>query len=72
MEKDSEKIKYLIGDLSKISEPQPFWVALSADQSRVVAFGKTLHEARKRAVKHFGPDAIFMKIIAFDQEGGGY
>lgn len=54
-------------DLTKLLAPYcSGWVALSADQRRVLGAGETLQEARERALERseFGAiNAVFVKVI---------
>jgi hypothetical protein len=60
--------KLPVSDLSELLKPyRSGWVALSSDESHVVAFGETLHDAREQAKHKFAPDAIFVKVIPPDQ-----
>jgi hypothetical protein len=68
MRRLSPKTEFPLSDLSDLLKPyESGWVALSADQNQVVAFGKTLHDARERALDRFVPDAVFVKVIPPDQ-----
>ena len=64
MNRHSLNREFPIPDLSELLKPyKSGWVALSADQSQVVASAKTLHDARKQASDRFAPDAVFVKVI---------
>ncbi len=64
MNRHSLNREFLIPDLSELLKPyKSGWVALSADQTRVVASAETLHDAREQASNRFAPDAVFVKVI---------
>lgn len=61
----------LAPDLTKLLAPYSSgWVALSADQRRVLGAGETLQEACDRALERFkfnAVDAVYVKVIRPDQ-----
>ncbi len=67
MRPHSHNRKVPVSDLSELLKPyKSGWVALSADQSQVVASAETLHDAREQASDRFAPDAVFVKVIPPD------
>jgi hypothetical protein len=73
MKTTTTKIKGTVraSDLTKLLAPYSSgWVALSADQQRVLGAGETLQEARERALarsEFAAIDAVFVKVIPPDQ-----
>jgi hypothetical protein len=43
------------------------WIALSPDETQVIAAAETLHETRERAMSSRVSDAIFVKVIPPEQ-----
>jgi hypothetical protein len=48
-----------VSDLSELLKPyRSGWVALSSDESHVVAFGETLHDAREQATHSVTAESV--------------
>ena len=68
MKTASTKTKIPVADLTKLLKSYTSgWVALSADQRRVVGAGETLQEANDQALERGVPHAVFVKVIPPDQ-----
>lgn len=64
MKNSPTKIKASGSDLTKLLVPYASgWVALSADEQRVVGAGETLQEAHDKAIAQYEPDPIYIKVI---------
>jgi hypothetical protein len=72
MKESAEKTKSRISHIAsrRLAELlKPYhsgWVALSADERRIVAAAETLHETRARAISGRVSDAVFVKVIPPD------
>ena len=64
MKRSSVKKQVPVSDLSGLLKPyNSGWVALSSDERRVIASGKTLSETREQAASRGTADAVFVKVI---------
>ena len=64
----SRKIEIPVSDLTEALKPyRSGWVALSSDESHVVAFGSTLEEAQTHAVRAGYAHPVFVKVLPPDR-----